>query len=212
MGPAVRPDHVNHPADDVRGAVCYMELRVRVRAFLRLRARRSSSLATAPDACVCQTQCPRQALGSDRAPAADKLRVGDLCDSRAARSHREEQFRILVTTDGLVPPVHSNLLLRAAHGSMMPIKLGCCNRSLTRSHLMFPLLLVDTFTNSAEVNGVRLTRVQYHLSAYSCAGCGAMSEVDAPVIVPMHYATPEASAVTGYFANMCPFVTFCTST
>ena len=62
---------------------------------------------SAPDACILAgVQCPGQALGGDRAAVAHELRVSDLGKGRAAVSHGEEQFRILVATDRLVAPIH----------------------------------------------------------------------------------------------------------
>lgn len=43
---------------------------------------------------------------SDRAPITDQFRVSDLRKCRTTVSYREEQFRILVTTDRLVAPIH----------------------------------------------------------------------------------------------------------
>src|SRR3979409_821173 len=45
---------------------------------------------------------PAQAICGHRTPIADQFRVSDLRERRAAVPYREEQLRILVTTDRLV--------------------------------------------------------------------------------------------------------------
>jgi two-component sensor histidine kinase len=87
----------------------------------------------APDAGVLAgVQRPGQAFRRDRAAVADDLRVRDLGKCRTAVSHREEQFRILVTTDRLVPPIHSfNSFTCAQQDARTFLRL------LTRAHEMF---------------------------------------------------------------------------
>src|SRR5688500_18356255 len=64
---------------------------------------------SAPHACVLPgLQCPGEAVRGNRTAVADKLRVSDLGECRAAVSHREEQFRIFVATDRLMAPIHSS--------------------------------------------------------------------------------------------------------
>src|ERR1700758_2353060 len=67
---------------------------------------------TSPDARVLAgVQGPGETLSRHLAPIADQFRVSDLRKSRAAVPYREEQLRVLVTTDRLVAPIHTSLLL-----------------------------------------------------------------------------------------------------
>ena len=55
---------------------------------------------------LARIQRPGEAFSRHRAAITHELRVSDLRECRAAVSHREEQFRILVATNRLVAPIH----------------------------------------------------------------------------------------------------------
>src|SRR5690606_10198082 len=64
---------------------------------------------TTPYACVLsRRQRPGQAIGGNGAARADQPGIGNLRERRTTVTHREEQFGVLVATDGLVAPVHSS--------------------------------------------------------------------------------------------------------
>src|SRR5690242_7095932 len=86
-------------------------------------------------------ECPAQALGGHRAAVAHELRVSDLSDGRAAVSHAEEQFRILVATDRLVAPIHgqhSSLGAQQSAQCFFTSAVNGCTRNVSALlHLMF---------------------------------------------------------------------------
>src|ERR1700758_3837057 len=119
-----------------------------------------------PDARVLAgVQCPGDAFRRPRASIADQFRVSDLRESGAAVPYREEQLRVLVTTDRLVAPIHTLLLLTECAARHTAIFSSAVKRAQEKSpcpYTNFCMQPSDFFTGSTEVNSVEVPRGVFH--------------------------------------------------